>query len=293
VAALTVLFGNSVTSLGAALEGFANSARVAREDGLVGDVLVAFGDASPEPSLTDSDLEVLRDAAPGIEVSYSFFDENTGTSRGQNRLSKNTTSDVVVICNPDVVPAPATVGTLLRVLDDESVGMAEAKQLPVEHPRDYAPHTGATSWSSGAFSMVPRSVFEQVGGFDEDTFFLYCDDVDLSWRIRETGLEVVMQPAATVFHDKSLSSAGAWVPTDAERYYSMEAALLLAHKWSQGEMVEALLAQFDASADANALEAARVYRERAETGRLPQPRDPDHEVATFVDGNYARHRYVL
>ena len=125
--------------------------------------------------------------------------------------------------------------------------MVEAKQLPVEHPKDYHPVTGLTSWGSGAFSLVRRRVFELVGGFDEQTFFLYCDDVDLSWRIREAGYDVVHQPSAVVFHDKALTTSARWAPTEAERHFSAQASLLLAHKWSRDDVVEQLTAEFERS----------------------------------------------
>ena len=92
-----------------------------------------------------------------------FFDENTGTSRGQNRLCRSTSSDHVLLCDPDVVPEGRALQRLLETLGDPAIGLAEAKQQPVEHPKDYDPATGKTSWGSGAFSLVRREAFEGVG----------------------------------------------------------------------------------------------------------------------------------
>lgn len=44
-------------------------------------------------------------------------------------------------------------------------------------------------WVSGAALMVRKSVFEEIGGFDEN-FFMYFEDEDLCWRIKETGYDV-------------------------------------------------------------------------------------------------------
>jgi len=293
IAALTVLFHNAPDAIVRTVRSFDNAVRVGIEDGVCSHFVLAFGDASPEPLLTDDEIEHLQSIAPHLDVVYEYFAENTGTSKGQNRLSRLTQSDFVLLCNPDVVPDARAPWRMAAVFDDPQVGLVEAKQLPVEHPKDYDPETGFTSWGSGAFSMVRRSIFEEVGGFDEDTFFLYCDDVDLSWRIREAGYDVCIQPAAVVFHDKELSGSGGWVPTEAERYYSAEAALLLAHKWSRDDIVHGILAAFAVSEEAHHHRAADEFERRRDAGELVVRRDPNHSVGRFIDGNYARHRYAL
>lgn len=293
VAALTVLYDNSRASVARTVDAFDNAARIAQEAGHLDRFVLAFGDASPEPLLDDAFVDGLRARTAYIDVTYEFFDENTGTSRGQNRLARSTESDHVLICNPDVVPEGRSILRLLEVLADPSIGLAEAKQQPIEHPKDYDTRTGDTSWGSGAFSMVRRSAFESVGGFDEETFFLYCDDVDLSWRLREAGHRVVNQPAAVVFHDKDLSRDGGWVPTEAERYFSAEAALLLAHKWSRDDILDHTLEVLDASPEDVHQRAVAEFRSRLDSGSLAPRRDPDHAVGQFVAGNYAAHRFAL
>lgn len=293
VAALTVLYGNSPAAVERTVEAFDNAARVAVGEGLLTRLVLAFGDASPEPVLGPDAVARLVAGTTYVDVTYEFFDENTGTSRGQNRLGRSTESDHVLICNPDVIPEGRALVRLLEALADPAVGLAEAKQQPVEHPKDYDVGTGASSWGSGAFSLVRRSAFEGVGGFDEDTFFLYCDDVDLSWRLREAGHAVVNQPSAVVFHDKDLSPEGGWVPTEAERYFSAEAALLLAHKWSRDDVLEDTLALLDASPDEVHRRATAEFRSRRAAGTLAPRRDAAHVVGLFVAGNYAPHRFGL
>lgn len=293
VAALTILYGNVPAAIERTVEAFDNAARVAVGEGLLTHLVLAFGDASPEPVLAPDDVARLASSTSHVEVTYEFFDENTGTSRGQNRLSRSTSSDHVLICNPDVIPEGRALVRLLEALADPGVGLAEAKQQPVEHPKDYDVSTGASSWGSGAFSLVRRSAFEEVGGFDEHTFFLYCDDVDLSWRLREAGHQVVNQPSAAVFHDKDLSARGGWVPTEAERYFSAEAALLLAHKWSRDDVLEDTLALLDASPDEVHRRATTEFRSRRDAGTLAPRRDAAHAVGQFVASNYAPHRFAL
>lgn len=57
---------------------------------------------------------------------------------------------------------------------------------------------------TGACMMVPKKVFEEVGGFREDLPVAY-NDVDLCLRIREAGYWIVQNPFAIMFHYESRS----------------------------------------------------------------------------------------
>ena len=52
---------------------------------------------------------------------------------------------------------------------------------------------------SGACFALRRQDFESLGGFDEG-YFLHVEDIDLCWRARQAGGEVLFQPAAQVIH---------------------------------------------------------------------------------------------
>lgn len=57
---------------------------------------------------------------------------------------------------------------------------------------------------SGAALMVRRSVFLALGGYTEG-FFMYYDDVDLAWRMRLMGWQVLFCPSANVVHEYEFS----------------------------------------------------------------------------------------
>ena len=58
--------------------------------------------------------------------------------------------------------------------------------------------------ASGAAVFIPVSLLEKVGMFDE-SFFMYHEDVDLSWRARKLGFNIKLIPASVVWHKYSFS----------------------------------------------------------------------------------------
>jgi GT2 family glycosyltransferase len=58
---------------------------------------------------------------------------------------------------------------------------------------------------SGACLMVKRTAFEQVGGFSED-YFMYAEDIDLSYKIRKAGYKNYYVPNVSVVHHGGSSS---------------------------------------------------------------------------------------
>jgi GT2 family glycosyltransferase len=75
----------------------------------------------------------------------------------------------------------------------------------------YAVHIGERETAevdvlSGCCMMVRRSVIDQVGGaFDED-YFMYCEDVDLSYRIQKGGYKNIYYPEVNLIHYKGEST---------------------------------------------------------------------------------------
>lgn len=68
-------------------------------------------------------------------------------------------------------------------------------------------------YASGASILLKREFFESIGGFDED-LFMYCEDVDLSWRARLKGYNVQLVPSSICFH-----MGGQFLSIDAKKFY--------------------------------------------------------------------------
>lgn len=59
---------------------------------------------------------------------------------------------------------------------------------------------------SGSFMFMRRDLFCEIGGFDK-RFFMYGEDIDLSYRISRAGYEVWYYPKTSIVHQKGKSSA--------------------------------------------------------------------------------------
>ena len=290
----SIIYDNNPSDIGKALASLARAADLAGGAREILSVQVAYGDCSPHPIFNDAQIDELRAENPEISsISYTHFGLNLGSARGHNKLLENLNTDFAFIMNPDVRVAPTALIELLQPFRHPGVGITEARQLPIEHPKYFDPATGETSWASTACAMIPRELLQELNGFDADTFFLYCDDVDFSWRARLKGFKVIYQPSAVVFHDKRLAQDGSWIAGSAEKYYSAEAALMMAHKWSRPDLVELYLSAFKMSPEEHLVRAAAHFISRREAGTLPLPLDAEASVAQFVGYNYAVHRFAL
>jgi GT2 family glycosyltransferase len=119
----------------------------------------------------------------------------------------------------------ALLAMMRMVAAHEGRVLVEAMQFPEEHPKAYDPATLDTPWASGACLAIPRAVFAATDGFDE-AFFVYCEDVDLSWRARAMGIPVKICPPALFFHNVTSRAEGGM-----RNALILAAGLTLARKW--------------------------------------------------------------
>ena len=292
----SVIFKNDKKALKKSIESFANAVRVYRErvDGAL-NVTYTCGDASPEPVYSPEEIKELQDEfGEWFEFKYRWFGFNSGYGKGHNLLTANTTADYICIINPDIIVEPKFFINMLEPFKQPGVGMSEARQCPIEHQKVYDEETKETGWCVGACFIIRRDVFEKVKGYDTKTFFMYCEDVDISWRTRLLGYKLIYQPLAAVFHAKRISLAGKSKPSDLEWLYSSLGHLLMAHKWSDIDRTQRLLAGFSGSGFKPQMDAADKFREIADKCLLPRCIDPDHKVAECVDEvYYSENRFKL
>ena len=168
---------------------------------------------------------------------------NVGFARGANMGAEAAHGRVVVFLNPDAflqagciqgliaaldgAPSPRLVGArVLNLNGSEQRGARRGEVTPVttllsltrlsqrfralhgfeihheDDPTPSAPVSVPTI--SGACFAMTHADFCAMGGFDTG-YFLHVEDVDLCWRVRESGGVVLFQPQASVVHLGSTS----------------------------------------------------------------------------------------
>jgi len=152
---------------------------------------------------TDGTADLLGERVPalGFPAQLHRSVENHGFAGGMNLLAEQVESDFFVVLNSDACPRPDCIEQLVhRVTLDDRIGICEARQAPREHSKAVDPATGETTWCSGAAALIRRQAFKEVGGFDEKLFFMYCEDIDLSWKMWLRNWKCMYVPEAVVEH---------------------------------------------------------------------------------------------
>lgn len=293
----SVLYHNEKFALLRALKSLANAIEVNRRTTAeLSSVTVCYGDASSSPVFSQQEVEeITAQFANAFRFSYTYFNENTGSARGHNLLGATCESEYMLIMNPDVIVCPRFFYGMFEpfLRENSDCGMTEGRQSPVEHPKEYNKKTLETEWATTACAMFKKEMFDRLEGFDTQTFFMYCDDLDFSWRLRLLGKKIYYRPDCQVFHSKTLSASGKWQPTKAEIFYSAQAAMLMAYKWSADGRLAELKRIYKNSGEPSLQSAVEHFEKMRKEGTLPARLDPKHTVARFVGDFYTEHRFSL
>jgi GT2 family glycosyltransferase len=164
------------------------------------EIKVYLLDNSPVPTL----LEYIKSNGLDLPKSFEIIEKNIqGFAGGNNYLAKRAyrtfMPDYFLFLNPDTELDKDALKYLISVCKG-NVFSVDARQFPFEHPKEYNPITLETSWCSGACLLTKAKEFVDWSGFDEN-FFMYAEDVDLSWRAWERGYKCLYQPKAICIHN--------------------------------------------------------------------------------------------
>ena len=107
-----------------------------------------------------------------------------------------------------VRPFPSVVSALLLLMQATRVSARARRALRMAGAWEPGPGE-AVPWLTGAFVLMRRRAFEEVGGFDPAQW-LYGEDMDLCWRLRERGWLIRWEPDAIAHHAHSAAAGQAF-----------------------------------------------------------------------------------
>ncbi|QIL73442.1 glycosyltransferase [Diaphorobacter sp. HDW4B] len=166
-------------------------------------------------------LPVKPDGHWPFELQVRRNAEPLGFGENHNRALANAGEEFVCVLNPDIRLTEDPFDSLVDCAARLGVGCAYPIQLdvagrvqdseralptPVALWQRRALGHGETrvDWVNAACLVMPAAVWQQVHGFDE-RYFMYCEDVDLSLRIRLAGWSIVRAPVR-VIHEAQRAS---------------------------------------------------------------------------------------
>lgn len=190
----------------------------------------------------DGSVEMVRNDFPQVHLIENH--ENVGFAKANNQALAQATGQCLLLLNPDTVVERDTLarsvdfmmshpdcgGLTVKMVDGEGNFLKESKRgFPTPEaafykisglinlfPRSrriasyYMGHLGEDETSEieimpGAFFMLRREVYERIGGLDE-SYFMYGEDIDYSWRIRLAGWKNYYFPQTHIIHYKGEST---------------------------------------------------------------------------------------
>lgn len=164
---------------------------------------------------TDSSLEFVGEIQkiyPKIKIIKE--PTNLGFVRNSNTAVAATSGNLIVLLNNDICVFPGYLQKSLCHFSDPKVfgvGFAEISspnwaRLFWRHGYlQHEPITTATQahisgWLSGGSSIVRKSLFQKLGGFDQIYSPFYCEDLDLGFRAWRSGYTLLWEPSSLVGH---------------------------------------------------------------------------------------------
>ena len=190
----------------------------------------------------DGSIRMLREKFPGIILIENK--ENKGFSRANNQAVRKAKGEYILLLNPDTIVEDDTLvkcvqfmdshpdagGLGVKMIDGKGKFLPESKRgLPspsvaffkifgfsAMFPRSKIfnkyhlgyldkDKTHSVDVLSGAFMMIRKKVIEEIGMLDEN-FFMYGEDIDLSYRITQAGYRNYYFPDTRIIHYKGEST---------------------------------------------------------------------------------------
>lgn len=171
-----------------------------------------------------------------------------------NHAAKYAKGKYIVFLNNDTQVQENWLQSLVRLIEsDERIGMVGSKLV---YPDGSLQEAGGILWRdgsawnygnrknpedseynyvkevdyiSGAAIMIRRTLWNKIGGFDEQFAPAYCEDSDLAFAVRAQGYKVLYQPLSVVVHFEGISNGTDL--SDGQKMYQIKNQQKLLEKW--------------------------------------------------------------
>lgn len=171
----------------------------------------------------------IKKYVSGIRVNINKTDH--GFLMNCNRAAKLARGEYIIFLNNDTQVHEEWLSSLVELIEsDDKIGMVGSKLV---YPDGSLQEAGGIIWSdasgwnygrnqnadmpeynyvrecdyiSGASIMISKSLWDEIGGFDERFKPAYCEDSDLAFEVRKRGYKVMYQPKSVVTHFEGVSN---------------------------------------------------------------------------------------
>jgi GT2 family glycosyltransferase len=179
---------------------------------------------------TDDSVKFTTEHFPDVNIISNTG--NYGYARGYNEALKSVKADYYILLNSDVEVTANWIEPVISLMEkDKTIAAAQPKLLDYnqQHLFEYAGAAGGfidkygypfcrgrvfsnietdkqqfndareVFWATGACLFVRSNAYWSVGGLDND-YFAHMEEIDLCWRLKNTGHKVYVQPESVVYH---------------------------------------------------------------------------------------------
>ena len=179
---------------------------------------------------SDGSLEYISSHHPSVRT--ILLDKNYGFAGGYNRALQQVDAQYYLLLNSDIEVTDNWLPALTTYLDQHPDVAACQPKIRSFYNRSQFEHAGASGgfidrlgypfcrgrilgvaetdngqyddiidifWATGACLLIRADIFKKAGGFD-DVFFAHMEEIDLCWRIKNSGERIVCIPQSTVYH---------------------------------------------------------------------------------------------
>ena len=179
---------------------------------------------------TDNSVNFIGDNFPSVKIIQNQLNE--GYAKGYNDALKDLKEKYFVLLNSDIEVTDNWIEPIINLMEENSnISACQPKILDYNN-KDSFEYAGASGgyidnlgypftrgrifdsiesdnnqyddvkeifWASGACLFVRAEHFNEVNGFDND-FFAHQEEIDLCWRLKIKGYQVMVHPHSVVYH---------------------------------------------------------------------------------------------